>query len=104
VQEHTEHLVRSFMTNTLRFPPVEMEKMQFSNVHRLAKRESAVESQEDDHAGLPTPIFIKFVQTKDKCSILRPVACRERGQMGRRPRAFRAGEHPKSEITKIKML
>ena len=52
VQEQTEHLVRSFITNTLRFPPAEMEKMPFSNVHRLPKRVSAVESRNNDRAKL----------------------------------------------------
>jgi len=52
VQEQTEHLVRSFITNTLRFPPAEMEKMPFSNVHRLPKRVSAVVSRNNDRAKL----------------------------------------------------
>jgi len=71
LQEHTEHLVRSFITNTLRFPPAEMEKMQFSNVHRLPKRVSAVESRNNDRAKLAPSIVVKFSQMKDKTSILR---------------------------------
>jgi len=71
VQERTEHLVRSFITNTLRFPPAEMEKMQFSNVHRLPKRVSAFESRNNDRAKLVPRIVVKFSQMKDKNSILR---------------------------------
>jgi len=71
VQEHIEHLVRSFITNALRFPPAEMEKMQFSNVHRLSKRVSSVESRNNDRAKLAPPIVVKFSQMKDKNSILR---------------------------------
>jgi len=71
VQEHTEHLVRSFITDALRFPPAEIEKMRFSNVNRLPKRVSAVESRNNDRAKLAPPIVVTFSQMKDKNSILR---------------------------------
>jgi len=71
VPEHREHLVRSFITNSLRFPPTEMAKMQFSNVHRLPKRVSSVESRNTNRAKLALPIVVKFSQMKDKSSILR---------------------------------
>ena len=70
MQEHTEHLVRSFITNTLRFPPAEREKMQFSNVRRLPKRVSAVEWRNDNRAKLAPPIVVEFSQMKDKNRIL----------------------------------
>ena len=43
-----------------------MEKMQFSNVHRLPKRVSAVESRNNDRAKFAPPI--KFSQMKDSIS------------------------------------
>ena len=66
MQEHTEHLVRSFITDALRFPPAEIEKMRFSNVNRLPKRVSAVESRNNDRAKLAPPIVVKFSQMKER--------------------------------------
>ena len=45
--------------------------MQFSNVHRLPERVSAVESRNNYRDNLAPPIIVQFSQMKDKNSILR---------------------------------
>ena len=71
VQEYTEHLVCSFLEILCSFHQLKRRKMPFSNVYGLPKRVSAVKLQNNDHAKLVPPIVVKFLQMKDKNSILR---------------------------------
>ena len=73
MQEHTEYLVRSFITNTLRFPPAELKWRQCNFRMYIVCRKECLPSNHGIMiaAKLAPPIVGKFSQMKDKNSILR---------------------------------
>lgn len=66
--KETEVVVRSFLTETLRFPSSSLESIKFANIHRLPRRTSAIQSSSNE-ASKPPAIVIKFGTMRDKREI-----------------------------------
>jgi len=67
--EQIEHVVRSFLTNSLRCSESDLAKISLANVHRLPKHKSALQPSSSP---LQAPaIVVKFVKIKDETMILK---------------------------------
>jgi len=68
--EQTEHVISSFLTNSLRRSESDLAKILFANIHRLPKHKSALQPSSSLSSQAPA-IVVKFVKMKDKHMILK---------------------------------
>jgi len=68
--EQTGHVIRSFLTNSLRCSESDLANISFANVHRLPKHKSALQPSSSPSSQAPA-IVVKFVKMKDKNMILK---------------------------------
>ena len=64
--ETSEKIIRTFISEKLRFSASNLDRIIFSNVHRLPRKTSAITSS----SVTAPPIVVKFVTMKDRNSIL----------------------------------
>jgi len=63
--EQSEHVIRSFLTNPLRYSEADFAKISFANVHRLPKHKSALQLSNSTSSQAPATV-VKFVKIIDK--------------------------------------